>query len=299
MQILWATNRHYEIDWEYSWIKELLGDIKYNIRNLTRMDDIVSDALIVFNHNIPYYQYLLQYENMRIPFGIIHLSDEYINDPIDIYNFKMCKFVFRNCYKPSLKDNTKVIQFPLGYKYGFWENYEGESPKNIKERKYNWNFAGGMRKNREEILDLFIQEISNNKVVIEIGNSFNEVKSGLSTKNYRELMMNSKFTLSPTGNVSVDCFRLYEALECGSIPITIARTKIQELYPSYWHIMFEEEPPFIIGETWDDALNKVKELLKNKEEYEKCRIKCYEFWINYKNKLKQTLKNEIFKLECS
>ena len=64
--------------------------------------------------------YLYQYEKYDIPFGVIHLSDEWLGDDIHYYNFKNCKFVFRNWYHES-KKHEKVVFFPLGYKPEFWK----------------------------------------------------------------------------------------------------------------------------------------------------------------------------------
>jgi len=47
--------------------------------------------------------------------------------------------------------------------------------------------------------------------------------NGLNTQQYAALLNNSKFSLSPMGNYSVDCFRVYESLEAGAIPIIEAK----------------------------------------------------------------------------
>jgi hypothetical protein len=43
--------------------------------------------------------------------------------------------------------------------------------------------------------------------------------NGFSTRDYADGLANSVFALCPRGNNSVDCFRVYEALEAGAIPI--------------------------------------------------------------------------------
>lgn len=298
LKLIWATGKDYKLDWESSWIMELLGDIPYEIENLRYMNQVIPNALIVFNHNIPYIQYLQQYEMNNIPFSLIHLSDEYIKDPIPIYDFKMCKFILRNCYRKDCED--KVIHFPLGYKYDFWENTDTTVSlrKTIDMREYDWSFAGGMRDNRKHTIELFKTNIVNHNLVIETGNSFNNPITGLNTREYRELMLNSKFVLCPEGNVSVDCFRVYEALECGSIPIVFDKNKFQWFDTgSYWKHIFDSdsEPPFIMAPTMTENLKTVKILLENPVELEKKRKECYEFWINYKNKFKSKFFNLISK----
>jgi len=296
LTVLWATARHHAIDWEVSWISELLGDTLFVIRDVTRMDQIVPNALIVVNHNIPYAAYLAQYEALGFPFGLVHLSDEYMTDDVSPYDFACCKFVFRNCYRATLENHPKVTQFALGYKYGFWND---ASARIMREcggecRPLAWSFAGGMRDNRRTCIECF-KEIEPHKLVIETGNSFNAPLTGLPTDAYCELMLLSKLVLSPTGNVSVDCFRLYEALECGCVPIALPNTKFQPYEPSYWHKLFGEEPPFVCERTWELNLARVQKLLAEPEEYERVRVKCADFWVRYKRITSARLQEAIAK----
>lgn len=282
LTVLWATARHHAIDWEVSWISELFGDTPFEIRDVARMNQIVPNALIVVNHNIPYVAYLAQYEARGLSFGLVHLSDEYMTDDISPYNFACCKFVFRNCFRATLENHPKVTQFALGYKYGFWNNASKQGTVNGELRPIAWSFAGGMRDNRRAGIECF-KTIEPHKLVIETGNSFNAPLTGLPTNEYRELMLSSKFVLSPTGNVSVDCFRLYEALECGCVPIALPNTEFQPYDPSYWHKLFGEPPPFVCERTWELNLERVQKLLGDPEEYERVRAECEKFWVRYKH----------------
>ena len=296
LHVLWATGRDYKIDWEVSWIRELLdkANISYTIENVSAMNHIVPNALIVVNHNIPYVAYLYQYEQQGKPFGLIHLSDEYMKDDLRAYDFKMCQFVFRNYYNDNLEKHPKVKHFALGYKYQFWKDYTGLPSSKCKERSYDWSFAGGKRDNRKETLEYFEKDKTHNyRVVIEEGNSFNDPRTGLTTAEYRELMLSSKFVLSPIGNASVDCFRVYEALECGSIPMCLANSKLQPYLPSYWHKLFGEEPPFLYGQTCEEYKLKMDKLLTDQEAYEQKRLECIEFWNKYKQQLSELIKNKI------
>lgn len=278
--VLWATGRHHAIDWEVSWISELLGETPFEIRDVVRMDQIVPNALIVVNHNIPYVVYLAQYEARGIPFGLVHLSDEYMTDDISPYKFECCKFVFRNYFRATLENHPKVTQFALGYKIGFWNNARKRTLTG-EFRPIVWSFAGGMRDNRRACIACF-KKIEPHKLVIETGNSFNAPLTGLPTGEYRELMLSSKFVLSPTGNASVDCFRLCEALECGCVPISLPNPEFQPFKPSYWDKLFGETPPFVCECTWELNLERVQKLVDEPEEYERVRAECADFWARYK-----------------
>ena len=293
IDVIWATGRDFVVDWESSWISELLGDVPFKIRNLQTYDDISNNApLIVVNHNIDYIRYLAQYETQRLPFGLIHLSDEYINDDIRPYSFTMCKFVFRNIYRMDAALTPKVTHFALGYKYDLWagipdrETYKLNMRKNNDQRKrYTWSFAGGVRDNRRTTLAAFAT-IEPNKVVIETGNSYNSPVTGLSSSDYRDLMIVSDFVLCPIGNISVDSFRTYEALECGAVPI------VQDDGTGYWRSILNTsyDPPFVIGSI-QETVAIVKDLLQDRDALEKKRQACSNFWSAYKLITANTLKN--------
>ena len=294
LDIIWATGRDCRVDWEFSWIVELLRGIPLRIHP---PDRLIPNALIVFNHNVNYLPYLQLYETNQVPFTLIHLSDEYKTDNISPYYFKMCKGVFRNCYRSDC--TPPAIHFPLGYKYDFWKNGIPITAlqRSIEQRSLVWSFAGGMRPNRKDTVALF-QTLQPHRIVIEEGNSFNDVKTGLGTEEYRNLMLDSIFVLCPEGNVSVDCFRVYEALECGCIPIVFSKNRFQWFEEgSYWkHIMqLEEEPPFVMALTMEENLAMVKTLLENKEQLEEQRRKCWLGWQEYKEKFGKYLSNTCLK----
>jgi len=299
LKIVWATGRHYKNDWEYSWICELFKDIPVEFVNLTNMADIYENAIIVFNHDIPYIEYIVRYERFKIPFGLIHLSDEYTRDPIQVYDLTMCKFVLRNCYRLECAQHPKVLQFPLGYKKHFWEggNRQDGFTRSIATREYVWSFAGGMRENRKHAMELFEKiPYHKHKVVIETGNSFSVPVSGLLTEDYRNLMLQSIFVLCPEGNVSVDCFRVYEALECGCIPIVLKRNSFQ-WFPdsSYWKVITHSttEPPFVMEESMEENKTVMLHLLEDPEQLEERRVACWMFWQETKKRLQETIRKKI------
>jgi len=126
-------------------------------------------------------------------------------------------------------------------------------------------------------------KIKPNKVHFEMGNSFAVSTTGLPTEDYRALLLQSKFTLCAPGisnTLSGDTFRVTEALECGSIPIVIAGLNSKNIV--YWESLYGVVPPFVIGETWEDAFEKTMQLLSDPEQCEKVRLTCYDFWQNYK-----------------
>ncbi|AYV86765.1 MAG: hypothetical protein Sylvanvirus8_21 [Sylvanvirus sp.] len=83
------------------------------------------------------------------------------------------------------------------------------------------------------------------------------VGNGMSPEAMREIYNDSVFVLSGRGNISLDCFRLYEATLSGAIPVAVG-TK-QELKHTF--SFANNPPPFITADTWPDALKLCQDLL--------------------------------------
>jgi hypothetical protein len=73
--------------------------------------------------------------------------------------------------------------------------------------------------------------------VLKISGGFSQ---GLNHSDYYDIMGRSKVVLCPRGNVSPDSFRIYEALECGCIPIAENT--------AFWRLMFGNVPFPVIDE---------------------------------------------------
>lgn len=288
VRILWVTNIGAEKDWEVDYIKSILKYCKfeYTIETVTDINLIVPNALIIVNHSVNYMSYLYKYEVSNTPFGVIHLSDEWFNDDVRFYDFRMCQFAFRNYYSDHFERYPKLNFLALSFKNGFWKNYNGPAPLEItyKDRAYEWSFAGAPRSiKRQNTLKLF-ESVKPNKVHFEIGNSFSSPKTGLSTNEYRSLLLNTKYGLCAIGisnTLAGDTGRVTETLETGGVPIVLAGRNSKGV--TYWRSLYGEEPPFIIGENWEECLNRVIAL--SPEEYENIRVACFTFWENYKKRL--------------
>jgi hypothetical protein len=134
--------------------------------------------------------------------------------------------------------------------------------------------------------------------------------NGLNTQQYAELLSNSKFALSPRGNYSVDCFRVYEALEAGAIPIIESQGKSQAFsallnpqliikYGSrdrgfwlrnyhYWENAFSARFPCPLIYNWSDLESVIHSI-----DVEQSSEKLKQWWKDYKNALIQFVEQTI------
>jgi hypothetical protein len=61
----------------------------------------------------------------------------------------------------------------------------------------------------------------------------------------------SVFVPCGRGNSSLDCYRLYEASMNGAIPVVVgSKEEIESTFK------YEENPPWIFAETWNEAVEK-------------------------------------------
>ena len=96
-----------------------------------------------------------------------------------------------------------------------------------------------------------------------------------------KILTKTIFLPSPNGFVHPETYRLYEALECGCIPI------VEDSY-NYYDRLFPKNP-FLKISKWNDA----KKIISNWNETEirKKQIACIEWWV----KQKEDIKNSILK----
>mgnify|MGYP006178369743 FL=1 len=103
--------------------------------------------------------------------------------------------------------------------------------------------------------------------------------NSLATDAYYNVMENSIFTLVPHGYYHPETYRLYEALECRSIPI------VENPYNFFDN--FFPDSPFIKIDNWKDSSKQINELLKKTEEMDVLANKINLWWSNYKELLRK------------
>ena len=98
-----------------------------------------------------------------------------------------------------------------------------------------------------------------------------------------EVLSSTEFMPCPNGFFHPETYRLYEALECGCIPI------VENAY-KYYDRLFPKNP-FLKVDKWMEAKSIIQEW-KPKQIEEK-REDCKIWWKQYKNNLQDFIKNKI------
>jgi hypothetical protein len=100
-------------------------------------------------------------------------------------------------------------------------------------KKYLWSFVGQVQNPfRQQCVDTlkfwgggFMQIVEN----------FGGIgQGGMEYQQYLDIMCESKYVMCPAGSMCVDSFRVYEAVECGAIPITDVRSPRDPEGFNYW-----------------------------------------------------------------
>ena len=125
-------------------------------------------------------------------------------------------------YRSYGKFQANVLQIPLGYMKNMFK-YGDERLTSLEaanrsltigacKRNLSWAFVGTIKghNGRPHMLEVFKEWLPN------------EVRASLNPVDMREVYQRSKFVLVGRGQSSLDCYRIYEALLCGALPVVVA-----------------------------------------------------------------------------
>jgi hypothetical protein len=276
--------------WEQDWLLYLLENQYDKFFVTNRFNDLPVDkpTVVVANHAINYRRYLDELRQNNKKYGVVLLSDENLYERMEYLHDPNCVFVARNYFNPEYLKHPKVFTFGLGYKKNFIA--KKDSPT-FNERGLVWSFAGSFHDDfRKNAVQKF-KHLEPNKTHSVSG--FNAA-DGLGTEEYVAMLEDSKFALCPRGQVNNDCFRLYEALEAGSIPVALSFAEHMQVRPSYWHAVFygESNMPFVVADSWEEAAEKVKGIIEQNRGQE-VQAQCQEFWTRWKLNWKAMFEDKI------
>jgi hypothetical protein len=293
--------------WEKDYIKELFSLIEYDliyvdlnnlINKLYDEEQYINDKsfmILVFSSNVYRYCDILKIVLRIKPIIIVHLSDEWGNRPQYTDLAAHTKLLLHQYCQKNYDYNkyNNIIQIPLGYMTGMFNNKISKDLtlgdknfalniklKPISERKYKWAFIGRKKQDRRIILFKFSRKIKEKFY-----------GKNIKPSNMFDVYNDSIFIPNGRGNFTLDCFRIYEAILSGCIPVIVGKN--DELDTIFYYN--NDKPPFIIEETWDNAINKCMYLLDNIKELENVQQQNYK-WLENKIKsiqklIKDTLTN--------
>ena len=265
-----AENPH-----EKQWIEEIFGD--YIERHVVDGDhQLVLDNAILFDAFIDRYplDYYRAFEGKTA--FLVHFLDETYNGGYERY--APFRGVLRKHWARAF-EGARIRPLPLGYCNGFKTH---RAPKPASERTYLWSLVGGLNKtSRPDAVRAFkslapalvraTDDLAVKGLAIERG--------ALAPAALAAVLRDSAFAPSPMGNVNLECFRLYEGLEAGAIPILERRLGLD-----YYRDLFGDHPLPTFA-SWRDAARFVAGLKDRPADLDQLQRTCTSWWTTYKVKL--------------
>jgi hypothetical protein len=262
--------------WESDYIINTLIPNKYTkiaaySDDMETMSQIGFWDIFVFNCRKHKFNDILDVVKSLNPKIIIQLSDEYKEEDLNHFNIlaKYCNLYLREYHHKGYTYLDNTIHIPLGYTNNAGLEFmdilpEGlNKPPRTVDKKYNWAWVGEIKQDRWDMLQLFSNI------------PFQSYGLQVLKDDMIERYLNANFVPCGRGNSTLDCYRLYEASQCGAIPCLVGTQDEIELTFKY-----EKNPPWIFGSSWHDVVHKVRSLLFNKNKLQKQQDELVEWWKN-------------------
>jgi hypothetical protein len=222
----------------------------------------------------PTYEQLIEILNWAKPDIVIQLSDEHESHNNNNHNeiSNNCNLFIRQYRHLSHEYSKNTLFMPLGYNNGFTNKI---CDKPISQRKYNWSWSGSLKNDRMWMISIF-SYLSKGNV---------HINSSLSKSELYSLYSDSIFVPCGKGYSSYDCFRIYEAIVCGAIPVIVGPK--EELLHAFNYN--DCDTPFLFYNTWEEAVNACLDKIKNPNQLQEIQTKHIHWW----KKINKNIRNKI------
>ena len=202
---------------------------------------------------------------------LLHLSDETLNDPTEIYNHPAVKLVIRNYVRKDIPPSDKIITIPLGYVKG--RSLKGKFKK-LSERTLSWSFAGSVDKpTRIEMLQTLSSIEPNSMKLLPTWKQPQPEEAD----EYMKVLGDSKFIPCPKGQ-NYETYRLYEALEAGCLPICIGDANND--HDCYNKLIGDNA--ILISQDWTSVKSMIQQICNNPEALNQIQDNLSKYWMTHK-----------------
>jgi hypothetical protein len=274
-----------ECTWEVDFIlNDILGNIKKKVEFFNKenfdlflnREDIVKNNILIINYWINFDR-IINIIKFIEPIAIFYLSDEHGNKSWITSLEKYTKVLFTQYNHAKYIYSNKIYQLPLGYSRYYLDGKKTFDIQNktITERNINCSFIGTNKSDRIHMSNIFKSNMEKtNFIFVENTWDFNNLPT--SPKDCFDIYSNSIFVAIGRGYISLDCFRIYEAIAAGAIPIIVG--DIDEIQTTFNYN--NNIPPFIYSNSWENALIICNNYLKNTEKLNEIQRDLILWWNN-------------------
>ena len=287
IKLLWNTSRHqkdsFELTWgkyhednSKDWIYFLLQDI--DCKTIDSEEEIdKGDTVIIVDSGIHFKEHFyIKLNTLAKRFFLFHVNDEHLDKrSAPIYSY--CDYVWRTCCSPKYFLSNKVKCIPPGYKSGFKQKFDLN-----KKRHYKWCFFGTQHKSSRHDMNFQLEKIKPN--FVNRIDKFADKKKSANVEEMEKVYFNTNFAPCPAGFFHPESYRIYEALQCGTIPI------VESVY-NYFDNIYPNNPLIKINK-WKEA----KEIIDNwgDDQILNKRKECINWWnqylLDHKNFVREKIK---------
>jgi hypothetical protein len=185
------------------------------------------------------------------------------------------------CFWSDVFNPQRVIFLPLGYSNGV--ECGREPMVAASKRRYVWSFLGQVNKSSRPDMAHGLAKVAPNFLFATddvpgfiFYNKVGAERRRFPRKEYAEYLFESSFSPCPMGNANLECFRVYESLECGAIPIVEKRRSLD-----YFRELLGNHPMPTVH-SWHEARGLIAELLKAPAQMDALQQSCLAWWRTYK-----------------
>jgi hypothetical protein len=266
----------YENPVERAWVDDLMGaHIERHVldgeRKIVLPNAILFDKHIT-RHGRDYYQKFAGTNSI-----LLHYLDETYEGGYDRY----CSFAgVMRWHWSGLFDDPSILVIPIGYRQG----PPSLTIRPVSARKYVWSFAGQVYKSSRPEMVAALSGIEPNFLMrSDKRDDGSMLDRYVERDEYYDVMTDSIFAPCPMGNVNIECFRLYESLECGAVPIVEKRLGFD-----YYRKLLGDHPIPTIS-SWSEATPLIEDCLRDPAKLARLQAECMTWWKSYKPRLKDRI----------
>lgn len=267
---IWQQRDLYERDWLMQLFNPYISNHVADGEH-----ELVLDNSIVFDSFV-YARSPKYYERFRGKNSfLVHVGDEFYELGIDRY--LSFRGVFRTMWS-AVFNPQHVFVLPLGYST---EMKAGELKAS--QRRYAWSFIGEAGKSSRPDAVRALSPIEPHlcfSTTSVPGMTFfarsAEAQKRIARADFVEILGQSAFAPSPMGNASLESCRVYDALECGAIPIIERRLGFD-----YFRSLLGDHPLPTVR-SWSEARTIIEDLLRAPERLDDLQNQCVGWWKEFK-----------------
>jgi hypothetical protein len=192
---------------------------------------------------------------------------------------------FHQFYSDDREGSWKASHLPLGVEYNFKPATDALRGFGVRKRTFLFNLwyrHAGSYKAHENTMHLLVgtkkKTLQTALEVLQLMspamygggaiNFFHEPEGTLKQrkKKYRRVLLDSLFTLCPMVTDNQESFRIYEALEAGSIPVIITGDNVTYGCVNSLRPFVDSGAPFVIEASWEQAFYRMWQMLQSTDD---------------------------------